>query len=68
MGNLPIKNGGITERADPYVVEDDKAARKLLVERVESLISTKRSKWIAVQDDAARNDGKANSRGARSPD
>jgi hypothetical protein len=38
------------ERADPYDIEDDRRARKQLVERVESLISTEHSKWIAVQD------------------
>lgn len=44
------------ERADPCDIRDDTTARKLLVERVESLISTEHSKWIAVQDDAAKND------------
>ncbi|NBT32039.1 MAG: hypothetical protein EBT13_09110 [Rhodobacteraceae bacterium] len=42
------------ERAVPYDCEDDIATRKLLVERVESLISTEHSKWIAVQDESAK--------------
>lgn len=42
------------ERADPYDIEDDKRARKQLVERVESLISTEHSKWIAVQDNQGK--------------
>ncbi|MGR3794059.1 DUF4231 domain-containing protein [Vannielia sp. SX4] len=54
------------ERADPYDIEDDREARKLLVERVESLISTEHSKWIAVQDEAAEA-SKNKPRGARSP-
>lgn len=55
------------ERADPYDIEDDKGARKLLVERVESLISTEHSKWIAVQDDSAKNSAGPSSRSNRSP-
>lgn len=38
------------ERAEPYDLQDDRLARKLLVERVESLISTEHSKWIASQE------------------
>lgn len=56
------------ERADPYNIDDNVAARKLLVERVESLISTEHSKWIAVQDEAAKSHPKTSPRGARSPD
>lgn len=56
------------ERADPYDFQDSKDAKKLLVERVESLISTEHSKWIAVQEDAASNDGVNSNRSARSPD
>lgn len=55
------------ERAHPYDLEDDTAARKLLVERVESLISTEHSKWIAVQDEAADNKRGADARVPRSP-
>ena len=55
------------ERADPYDLDDDKASRKLLVERVESLISTEHSKWIAVQDDSAKQNASGGKRGARSP-
>lgn len=54
------------ERADPYDIENDKEARKLLVERVESLISTEHSKWIAVQDEAAENQ-KGTARPPRAP-
>jgi hypothetical protein len=54
------------ERADPYDIDDDKNARKLLVERVESLISTEHSKWIAVQDESAKNDHKNDTRSTRS--
>jgi hypothetical protein len=43
------------ERADPYDDLTDADARKLLVERTESLISTEHSKWIASQDTAAAN-------------
>ncbi len=42
------------ESADPYDIDDAIAKRKLLVERIESLISTEHSKWIAVQDQAAK--------------
>lgn len=55
------------ERADPYDDLDDKAARKLLVERVESLISTEHSKWIASQDKAAQTTPNAEKRPARNP-
>lgn len=43
------------ERADPYADMSDLEARKLLVERTESLISTEHSKWIASQEKAASN-------------
>lgn len=55
------------ERADPYDIEDDRQARKLLVERVESLISTEHSKWIASQDKAAESAPKADPRPPRAP-
>jgi hypothetical protein len=55
------------ERADPYDIDDDVSARKLLVERIESLISTEHSKWIAVQDEAAKNHVAKAPRGSRSP-
>jgi hypothetical protein len=55
------------ERADPYDIDDNVAARKLLVERIESLISTEHSKWIAVQDEAAKNHIPNAPRGSRSP-
>lgn len=55
------------EEADPYSIEDPKERRKLLVERVESLISTEHSKWIAVQDEAAKNSVPDNERSVRSP-
>lgn len=55
------------ERADPYDLEDDKANRKLLVERVESLISTEHSKWIASQERAAETTPKAEKRSGRAP-
>lgn len=55
------------ERANPYDLDDDVSARKLLVERVESLISTEHSKWIAAQEEAAQNDRVGGTRGARSP-
>ncbi len=42
------------ERADPYDFENPSVAKKLLVERVESLISTEHSKWIAVQEEGAK--------------
>ena len=55
------------ERADPYDL-GEREAKKLLVERVESLISTEHSKWIAIQDEAAKNDGRESNRGSRAPD
>lgn len=55
------------ERADPYDTDDDRAARKLLVERVESLISTEHSKWIASQEKSAESAPKADPRSPRSP-
>lgn len=55
------------ERANPYDLDDDTSARKLLVERVESLISTEHSKWIAAQEEAAHNDRASSIRGTRSP-
>jgi hypothetical protein len=55
------------ERADPYDTDDDRAARKLLVERVESLISTEHSKWIASQEKAAESGPKVDARSSRSP-
>ena len=55
------------EQADPYDFDDRVAARKLLVERIESLISTEHSKWIAVQDDAAKNSIGKSERAPRSP-
>lgn len=55
------------ERADPYDGLSDVDARKLLVERTESLISTEHSKWIATQEKAATN-AKGNERPARAPD
>ncbi|WP_293339798.1 DUF4231 domain-containing protein [Parvibaculum sp.] len=55
------------ERADPYDALDDASARKLLVERVESLISTEHSKWIASQERAAETSPKADPRSARAP-
>lgn len=54
------------ERADPYDDLEDVEARKLLVERVESLISTEHSKWIASQEKAAAN-SKGKERQPRSP-
>lgn len=36
------------EAAGPYDDPDDKARRRLLVERVESLISTEHSKWVGM--------------------
>lgn len=41
-------------RTGPYDVADDVLAKKLLVERVEGLISTEHSKWIASQESAAK--------------
>lgn len=55
------------ERADPYNDDDSVRVRKLLVERVESLISTEHSKWIAVQDEAAKNREPDHERTSRSP-
>lgn len=56
------------ERADPYDLDNDSLARKLLVERVESLISTEHSKWIAVQEEAAQDHGSVPKRSSRAPD
>jgi Protein of unknown function (DUF4231) len=55
------------EKADPYDFDDPVKARKLLVERIESLISTEHSKWIAVQDEAAKNNKDQGPRAARAP-
>lgn len=55
------------ERADPYDMGDGQAARKLLVERVESLISTEHSKWIASQEQAADTAPRAEKRPTRAP-
>jgi hypothetical protein len=55
------------EGADPYDLEDQKKNRKLLVERVESLISTEHSKWIASQERAADTTPNAEKRPARAP-
>ncbi|WP_306224943.1 DUF4231 domain-containing protein [Bosea beijingensis] len=55
------------ERADPYDGFDDRDARKLLVERVESLISTEHSKWIASQEKAADTAPRGERRPARAP-
>lgn len=54
------------ERADPYDDLDPDQARRLLVERIESLISTEHSKWIASQERAADNSA-AQRRPARAP-
>lgn len=54
------------ERADPYDGKNDADARRLLVERIESLISTEHSKWIASQEKAAQNIS-TNPRETRSP-
>jgi hypothetical protein len=40
------------ERAEPYEDLEEVEARKLLVSRVESLISTEHSKWIATHERA----------------
>lgn len=56
------------ERADPYEGGSETEARKLLVERVESLISTEHSKWIASQEKAAANSPPASARPIRAPD
>ena len=55
------------ERADPYDGFEEKEARKLLVERVESLISTEHSKWIASQEKAAETTPNAEKRLTKSP-
>jgi hypothetical protein len=55
------------ERANPYDAISDADARRLLVERTESLISTEHSKWIAAQDDAAKNKLPEHPRNARAP-
>lgn len=54
------------ESADPYSNFAQEEARKLLVERVESLISTEHSKWIAGQERAADTLNKAEPRPSRS--
>jgi hypothetical protein len=54
------------ERADPYDDMPDPDARRLLVERVESLISTEHSKWIASQEKETAN-SKGRDRSARIP-
>ncbi|UWR63460.1 DUF4231 domain-containing protein [Phaeobacter inhibens] len=54
------------EACDPYDHDTDVERRKLLVERVESLISTEHSKWIAVQEEAAKN-SEESPRATRSP-
>ena len=55
------------ERADPYDNLVAEEARKLLVERTESLISTEHSKWIASQERAADASPRAEPRSTRSP-
>ncbi len=55
------------ERADPYSNLAPDEARKLLVERVESLISTEHSKWIASQEKAAETAPRGEQRPARAP-
>lgn len=55
------------ERANPYDDLEERDARRLLVERVESLISTEHSKWIATQDKAAETTPHAEKRPVRSP-
>ncbi|MGH1447530.1 MAG: DUF4231 domain-containing protein [Cognatishimia sp.] len=42
------------EAVEPYDISDEIERRKHLVGRVESLISTEHSKWIAVQDEAGK--------------
>lgn len=54
------------EGADPYDNMTDGDRRKLLVERVESLISTEHSKWIASNERAATS-AKGQERLARNP-
>ncbi len=41
-------------RSGPYEKLADEAARKVLADRVESLISTEHSKWISAQESATR--------------
>lgn len=41
-------------RAGPYDGLDDESAKKSLVDRVESLISTEHSKWISGRDTSAK--------------
>lgn len=41
-------------RTGPYDTETPEEAKKLLVDRVESLISTEHSKWISNQETAAK--------------
>lgn len=55
------------ERAVPYDLNNDVQARKLLVERVESLISTEHSKWIASQEKAASSGPKSEPRPPKAP-
>jgi hypothetical protein len=55
------------EKANPYDDGDDVARRRKLVERVESLISTEHSKWIANQAKAATSKP-GHERPARAPD
>lgn len=55
------------EKADPYSNLAADEARKLLVERTESLISTEHSKWIAGQERAVEAGARAEVRSARSP-
>ena len=55
------------ERADPYDGLAPEDARKLLVERTESLISTEHSKWIASQEKAAETAPRVEARPPRSP-
>jgi hypothetical protein len=40
--------------AGPYDGANDETAKKVLVERVESLISTEHSKWISVRENATQ--------------
>ncbi|PCJ07396.1 MAG: hypothetical protein COB16_10850 [Rhodobacteraceae bacterium] len=40
------------ESIEPYETDSEEGRRKLLASRVESLISTEHSKWIAVQEEA----------------
>lgn len=50
-------------RSGPYEDMDDTTAKKVLVERIESLISTEHSKWISRQEYAV----KKQSAGGRRP-